>query len=141
MSAIACPLGTCFSENFVNILNHLPKDYKLYIKEHPMMSLRGWRSISEYNEIINLPNVKLFHPDLKSEFLIKNSLTKSTMKLVDEIEFKNLNLTFTLPLISGIMLSVFTFSRIAEHLFNNYKAQTITFISSFLIILYSFLNK
>ena len=62
-----------------------------------------------------------------------NYLINSIYKL-KKIEYKNLNLIFTLPLISGIMLSVFTFSRIAEHLFDNYKAQTITFISSFLII-------
>ncbi len=84
--SLAAPEFTNQIEVIKNILNHLPKDYKLYIKEHPMMSLRGWRSISEYNEIINLPNVKLFHPDLKSEFLIKNSSLVVTISSTSGIE-------------------------------------------------------
>ena len=62
-----------------------------------------------------------------------NYLINSIYKL-KKIEYKNLNLIFTIPLIIGIMFSIFTFSRIAEYLFDYYKVQTITFISSFLII-------
>ena len=84
--SLAAPTYTNQIEVIKNILNHLPNGYKLYIKEHPMMSLRGWRSINDYKEIINLPNVKLFHPDLKSELLIKNSSLVITISSTSGIE-------------------------------------------------------
>ena len=62
-----------------------------------------------------------------------NYLINSIYKL-KKIDYKNLNLLFTLPLTIGIMFSIFTFSRIAEYLFDYYKPQAITFISSFLLI-------
>ena len=37
------------------------------------MILREWRSISDYKQIMSLPNVKLFHPYVKSENIIKKS--------------------------------------------------------------------
>tara|TARA_B100000941_G_scaffold193172_1_gene139884 strand:+ start:1182 stop:2039 length:858 start_codon:yes stop_codon:yes gene_type:complete len=62
-----------------------------------------------------------------------NYFINSIFKL-KKIDLKNLNIQFTLPLTLGIIFSIFTFSRIAEYLFDFYKAETITFISSFLII-------
>ena len=62
-----------------------------------------------------------------------NYLINSIYKL-KKIDPKNLNLQFTLPLLLGIIFSIFTFSRIAEHLFDFYKAETIIFISLFIII-------
>ena len=70
-----------------------------------------------------------------------NYLINSIYKL-KKIDHNNLNLQFTLPLIFGMIFSIFTFSRIAEYLFDFHKAETITFISSFLIIFVSWnLNK
>ena len=65
-----------------------------------------------------------------------NYLINSIYKL-KKIDHNNLNLQFTLPLIFGMIFSIFSFSRIAEYLFDFYKAETITFISSFLIIFIS----
>ena len=55
------------------ISENLPKNYKLYVKEHPTQGpARNWRDISFYNEIIKLKNVKLFHPEFDSKLLLKN---------------------------------------------------------------------
>ena len=62
-----------------------------------------------------------------------NYLINSIYKL-KKIDPKNLNIQFTLPLLFGIIFSIFTFSRIAEYLFDFYKAETIIFISLFIII-------
>lgn len=65
-----------------------------------------------------------------------NYLINSIYKL-KKIDHNILNLQFTLPLIFGIIFSIFAFSRIAEYLFDFHKTETITFISSFLIIFIS----
>lgn len=59
-------------EVVTNIAKALPADYKLYVKEHPKMYLRHWREISDYKEIIELPNVKLIHPSVDPKNLLKN---------------------------------------------------------------------
>jgi len=53
-----------------NITKSLPVEYSLYVKEHPMMSTIGWRDLSYYQFIMNLPNVKLIHPSVKPEEII-----------------------------------------------------------------------
>ena len=46
----------------------------LYVKEHPTQgAARGWRPISDYKKILDLPNTKLIHPDVPSLELIKKS--------------------------------------------------------------------
>ena len=65
-----------------------------------------------------------------------NYLINSIYKL-KKIDHNNLNLQFTLPLIFGMIFSIFSFSRIAEYLFDFHNTETITFISSFLIIFIS----
>lgn len=55
-----------------NIAKSIPIDYVLYVKEHPLMHLRNWRSVREYKKIMELPNVKIFHPELNSNEFIKN---------------------------------------------------------------------
>ncbi len=66
---IAAPHYTNQLEVLRNIAKSLPVGYKLYIKENPAQSIRYWRSISEYRDIINIPNVRLFHPNLSAENL------------------------------------------------------------------------
>jgi hypothetical protein len=70
---IAAPFYTNQLEMIRNIVKSLPIGYILYVKEHPVQILRGWRSISDYKQIMNLPNVKLIHPSIKTEDIIKKS--------------------------------------------------------------------
>ena len=70
---IAAPLFTNQIEVITNIAKSLPSGYNLYVKEHPFMVMRGWRSISDYKQIMSLPNVTLIHPSVKSDDIIKKS--------------------------------------------------------------------
>ena len=70
---IAAPLFTNQIEVVTNIAKSLPSGYNLYVKEHPLMYFREWRSISYYKQIMSLPNVTLIHPSVKSQDIIKKS--------------------------------------------------------------------
>ena len=61
------------------IAKSLPVGYKLYVKEHPTQGKgRGWRPISVYKQIMQIPNVKLIHPSVDShEILPKCSMVAS----------------------------------------------------------------
>ena len=37
------------------------------------MVIRGWRSISDYKQIMSLPNVTLIHPSVKPDYITKRS--------------------------------------------------------------------
>jgi hypothetical protein len=54
-----------------NIVKSLPIEYELWVKEHPIMSIEGWRPISYWKEINNIRNVKFIHPSVSSDKLIK----------------------------------------------------------------------
>lgn len=66
-----------FYTNQVEVIRHivksLPIGYKLYVKENPAEVVRRWKSISEYKEMLSIPNVYLVHPDFSTEDLYKNS--------------------------------------------------------------------
>ena len=70
-------IGTPFYINqfeiIQNIAKSLPVGYKLYVKDHIVMNVRGWRSVYEMKEIINLHNVELLHPSVNGDELIKKS--------------------------------------------------------------------
>lgn len=68
---IGAPFHTNQFEIITNIVKSLPIGYELYVKEHPIMKIRGWRSISEYKRLMNLPNVKVIHPSVKPDEIIK----------------------------------------------------------------------
>jgi hypothetical protein len=68
---IATPYYTNQLEVITNIAKSLPIDYKLYVKEHPMMSKFHWREINYYQKIINLPNVELIHPSVSNESIFE----------------------------------------------------------------------
>ena len=70
---IAAPLFTNQIKVITNIAKSLPNGYNLYVKEHPLMYIREWRSISYYKQIMSLPNVILIHPSVKSDSIIKRS--------------------------------------------------------------------
>jgi len=55
----------------INIAKSIPIDFKLYVKEHPVMNVYGWRDIETYKQIINLPNVELVHPSVSSEMMLQ----------------------------------------------------------------------
>lgn len=70
---ITAPFFTNQIEMIRNIAKSLPIGYELYVKENPAQVNREWRKISEYKEIIEIPNVKLLHPSVSNEKLIENS--------------------------------------------------------------------
>jgi hypothetical protein len=70
---IAAPYFTNQLETIRHVAKSLPPGYVLYVKEHYAQSLREWREISYYKKILEIPNVKLFHPSSSMEELIINS--------------------------------------------------------------------
>ena len=68
-------IGSPFYTNQIETVRHiaksLPSDYKLFVKEHPTQTIRGWREISFYKEILEIPNVELLHPSVSSEQIMK----------------------------------------------------------------------
>ncbi len=69
---IAAPFYTNQIELIKNIAKSLPIDHKLYVKEHPAQAIRGWRRLSEYEEIMKIPNVSLLHYSVSNEKLFQN---------------------------------------------------------------------
>ena len=54
-----------------NIAKSIPIDFQLLVKEHPMQKIKGWREISFYKSIMELPNVKLIHPSIPNDEMLK----------------------------------------------------------------------
>ena len=54
-----------------NIAKSLPIDFQLYVKEHPMQKIKSWREISFYKTILGLLNVKLIHPSVSNNEMLK----------------------------------------------------------------------
>ena len=65
------PFYTNQLELVKNIARSLPVGYELYVKEHPFSYTRGWRNISYYKQIMDLPNVRLIHTSANSDEIIK----------------------------------------------------------------------
>ena len=68
---IPAPFYTNQKEVITNVAKSLPINYKLVVKEHPMQKVRGWRSLSYYKEIKEIPNVEFCHPEVPNEIIIK----------------------------------------------------------------------
>tara|TARA_B110000438_G_scaffold302854_1_gene361977 strand:+ start:3029 stop:4525 length:1497 start_codon:yes stop_codon:yes gene_type:complete len=68
-------LNAPYLTNQLEIIKHISKsipiNYTLVVKEHPLMNTRGWRELSFYNEIINLPNVKLLSTSISPDEILK----------------------------------------------------------------------
>jgi len=67
-----------FYTNQIELIRHvaksIPINYVLYAKENPTQGkARGWRPISDYKQILEIPNVRLIHPNVSSHDLIKKS--------------------------------------------------------------------
>ena len=61
---IDSPFLTNQIEMIRNIVKSMPVGYKLYVKEAPSMRIRRWRKISEYKEMLEIPNVRMIHPSV-----------------------------------------------------------------------------
>jgi hypothetical protein len=68
---ITAPFYTNELELLTSIVKSMPVGYKLYVKEHPAMRTREWRKISDYKYLMNLPNVRMIHPQVKPDELMK----------------------------------------------------------------------
>ena len=76
---IDAPYYTNQVELIRHIVKSLPVGYRLLVKEHPAQKSREWRTISEYKQILDIPNVTLIHPTFSDQKLQKNcSLLIST---------------------------------------------------------------
>jgi len=69
--SIASPFYTNQLDVITNIAKSLPVGYQLLLKEHPIMELKGGRSVSFYKELMRLPNVQLMHSSIKQEEFYK----------------------------------------------------------------------
>ncbi len=68
---IDSPQYTNQLEVIINIAKSIPVNYTLLVKEHPVMKTIGWRKISYYQEILDMPNVKLIDPQIDNETILK----------------------------------------------------------------------
>lgn len=73
VTLIGSPYFTNQLETIRHILKSLPMGYKLLVKEHPTQSIRGWREISYYKQLMSLPNLELMHPSVSNQDLLKKS--------------------------------------------------------------------
>ena len=99
-----------------NIAKSLPVGFQLYVKEHPIMSIWGWRSTNFYKQIMDLPNVKLIHPSMHSDEIISKSSLVITIAgtAAQEAAFHhNPAITFT-DQIYCILPSVYKLNNIEE---------------------------
>lgn len=70
-------IGSKYFTNQISVINNIaksiPMGYKLFVKEHPIMSIWGWRETNFYKQILSLSNVNLIHPSISSDQIIKKS--------------------------------------------------------------------
>ena len=103
---ISAPLFTNQIEVITNIAKSLPNGYNLYVKEHPVMSIRGWHSIFYYKQIMSLPNVILIHPSVKSEYIIKRSSLVISISSTSALEagyYNKPSITLSKRVIDGLL--------------------------------------
>ena len=70
---LGAPFYTNQIENIRHVVKSLPADYKLYVKETPSHVNRQWRDISEYEEMMSIPNVRLIHPSVSPNEIYKKT--------------------------------------------------------------------
>jgi capsule polysaccharide modification protein KpsS len=70
-SLIGAPYFTNQLECIRHIAKSIPINFKLYVKEHPAQN-QSWREISEYIQIMEIPNVELIHPSVPVDQLYQN---------------------------------------------------------------------
>lgn len=70
---IGAPYFTNQIEIIRAVAKSIPINYELWVKENPAQSTRSWRSISDYKKIMDLPNVKMIHPDVSNKKMFEES--------------------------------------------------------------------
>lgn len=113
---IAAPFYTNQLATIKNIAMSLPPNYKLCVKEHPNMNIRGWRDISFYKQILEIPNVELIHPLVNpEEMMTKCSLviTVSGTGAMEAAFYQKPSIVF-LPMNYTILPSVHKLKSIEE---------------------------
>ena len=62
-------------ENVNFIAKSIPKNYHLVVKEHPTQGppTRDWRKKSDYQKMMNNPNVTIIHPSVPADKIIEKS--------------------------------------------------------------------
>ena len=62
-------------ENVNFIAKSIPNDYHLVVKEHPTQGppTRDWRKISDYQKMMDNPNVTVIHPSVPADKIIEKS--------------------------------------------------------------------
>ena len=55
-----------------SIAKSIPVEFTLVLKEHPFMKTLGWRPLSFYKELMDLPNVEILHPSVSPPEIMKN---------------------------------------------------------------------
>lgn len=95
---IAAPFFSNQSEIIHNIAKSLPINYRLCVKEHPSMSLKGGRDVDFYKKLIDMPNVFLIHPHVTREKILKNCslvITVSGTSALESVLFRKPSIVFT----------------------------------------------
>ena len=76
-------IGAPYFTNQVELIRHLakslPMGYRLLVKENPAQSSREWRPVSEYKEMMKIPNTTLIHHSFSQKELLKNSSLVATI--------------------------------------------------------------
>lgn len=113
---IYAPFFTNPVELITNIVKSLPVGYKLYVKDHPHQHVRGWRNISFYKSIMNLPNVKLLHHSVNPEELLERSSLVMTIASTTGLEaaFHKKPTVIFADVIYSILPSVYRVKNIEE---------------------------
>ena len=66
------PFFSNYIETVRSVAKSIPIDSQLFVKEHPAQIMRSWRSVKDYHELIDIPNVVLIHPDFPNHDLYEN---------------------------------------------------------------------
>jgi hypothetical protein len=69
---LLAPYYTNQIETIRHVAKSIPVNYKLYVKEHPSSETRNWRSVSDYKEIMDIPNVRLLSHSVSQDELLQN---------------------------------------------------------------------
>ena len=88
-----------------NISRSLPVNFMLYVKEHPTQKVIGWRKISYYKQLQDLPNVRLIHPSVKPDAILEKCklvITISGTAGLEAIFYKRPVIVFTDTFYSNI---------------------------------------
>ena len=114
---VGAPYYTNQSALITNIAKSIPVEFVLYVKEHPGMKEQGWREISYYESILNLPNIKLIHPSVSHIDLIKRCALAITIRGTVGLEaafYEKPAINFSLDSGYSEMPSIYTINKLED---------------------------